>query len=54
MILVDANHPLAGKQLQVWVAIREVREATDEERVVGEAGGPNQAVLDTSEPHYLS
>jgi FKBP-type peptidyl-prolyl cis-trans isomerase SlyD len=31
VVLVDTNHPLAGKRLNVWVAVRDVREATTEE-----------------------
>lgn len=31
MILIDTNHPLAGETLHVYVAVREVREATGEE-----------------------
>jgi FKBP-type peptidyl-prolyl cis-trans isomerase SlyD len=31
LVLVDTNHPLAGRTLSVWVAVREVREATTDE-----------------------
>ncbi len=31
VVLVDTNHPLAGQALDVWVAVRDVREATSEE-----------------------
>lgn len=31
MVLVDTNHPLAGQTLRVWVAVRDVRDATGEE-----------------------
>ena len=48
-VLVDTNHPLAGKTLLVWVAVREVREATDEERDDGQVGGEV-----TTAPQYLS
>ncbi len=34
-ILVDTNHPLAGEVLHVWVAIRGIREATEEELARG-------------------
>jgi FKBP-type peptidyl-prolyl cis-trans isomerase SlyD len=36
VVLVDTNHPLAGQRLQVWVAVREVREATSTELVLEE------------------
>ncbi len=32
MVVVDANHPLAGQTLQIDVQVVSVREATDEER----------------------
>jgi FKBP-type peptidyl-prolyl cis-trans isomerase SlyD len=34
-VLVDTNHPLAGELLHVWVAVRGVREATDDEKIEG-------------------
>jgi FKBP-type peptidyl-prolyl cis-trans isomerase SlyD len=36
-IVVDANHPLAGQVLLVWVAVRSIREATFEELTRGRA-----------------
>lgn len=36
LVLVDTNHPLAGQHLQVWVAVRGVREATAEELAQGD------------------
>lgn len=38
-IVIDLNHPLAGKTLHFDVTVREVREATDEERAHGHAHG---------------
>jgi FKBP-type peptidyl-prolyl cis-trans isomerase SlyD len=35
LVLVDANHPLAGKTVRVWVAVRAVRAATPDELVEG-------------------
>ncbi len=40
-ILIDLNHPLAGKTLHFDVTVREVREATEEERAHGHAHGPH-------------
>jgi FKBP-type peptidyl-prolyl cis-trans isomerase SlyD len=40
-ILIDLNHPLAGKTLHFDVTVREVRTATDEERAHGHAHGPH-------------
>ena len=34
-VLIDTNHPLAGQTLHVWVAVRQVRDATDEEKIFG-------------------
>ncbi len=35
MVLIDTNHPLAGRLLRVWVAVRTVRAATSEELLWG-------------------
>jgi FKBP-type peptidyl-prolyl cis-trans isomerase SlyD len=40
-VLIDLNHPLAGRTLHFDVTVREVREATDEERAHGHAHGPH-------------
>ena len=48
-VLVDGNHPLAGKSLVVWIAVRAVREATDDERRLGLV-----SVEETAPPNYLS
>ncbi len=39
-VVVDFNHPLAGKTLHFDVTVREVREATAEELEHGHAHGP--------------
>ena len=39
-VIIDANHPLAGKTLHFDVTVREVREATAEEKEHGHAHGP--------------
>ena len=40
-VVIDPNHPLAGKTLHFDVTIREVRAPTDEERAHGHAHGPH-------------
>jgi len=40
-VLVDLNHPLAGRTLHFHVTVREVREATGEEREHGHVHGPD-------------
>jgi FKBP-type peptidyl-prolyl cis-trans isomerase SlyD len=39
-ILIDLNHPLAGKTLHFDVTVREVRQATEDEVAHGHAHGP--------------
>ena len=40
VVVVDLNHPLAGRTLHFEVAIREVREATEEEKEHGHVHEP--------------
>jgi FKBP-type peptidyl-prolyl cis-trans isomerase SlyD len=43
IIIVDANHPLAGETLFFHVDVREVREATDDELAHGHSHGGGHA-----------
>ena len=42
-VKVDANHPLAGVPLTFDVTVRDVRDATEEEKAHGHAHGPGGA-----------
>jgi FKBP-type peptidyl-prolyl cis-trans isomerase SlyD len=42
MVIVDANHPLAGETLYFHVDVRDVRDATLEELAHGHAHGPGE------------
>jgi FKBP-type peptidyl-prolyl cis-trans isomerase SlyD len=42
LVVVDANHPLAGKHLEVAVEVLSIREATHQEREHGHAHGDGE------------
>jgi len=45
-VVLDGNHPLAGLALRLHLTVREVREATDEEREARSVGQAGVTVLD--------
>jgi FKBP-type peptidyl-prolyl cis-trans isomerase 2 len=50
-VLIDFNHPLAGKDLEVSFTIRQVREATPEDLREQEACGCEACQEGGSHPH---
>lgn len=42
-VRIDGNHPLAGRDLHFAVEVADVREASDQEKQVGQAGQPQAA-----------
>jgi FKBP-type peptidyl-prolyl cis-trans isomerase SlyD len=52
VVLVDTNHPLAGETLSVWVAVREVREATPEELHHGHVHEEGELPFEPTEPTF--
>jgi FKBP-type peptidyl-prolyl cis-trans isomerase SlyD len=51
-VVLDGNHPLAGMALRLTLTVRDVREASAEEREARSVGGANVTLLDTgAKPH---
>jgi len=51
-VVLDGNHPLAGMALRLTMTVRDVREASAEEREARSVGGANVTLLDNSaKPH---
>jgi FKBP-type peptidyl-prolyl cis-trans isomerase SlyD len=42
-VKIDGNHPLAGRDLHFAIEVAEVREASDQEKQLGQPGQPDQA-----------
>jgi FKBP-type peptidyl-prolyl cis-trans isomerase SlyD len=49
-VVLDANHPLAGIGLRMYVQLRAIREATPQEIQQGSVSGPLLDVLDGAPP----
>jgi FKBP-type peptidyl-prolyl cis-trans isomerase SlyD len=48
-VLVDTNHPLAGEWVRVWIAVREVRDATTQELFHGFVKAESEPALEGEE-----
>lgn len=49
-VVLDGNHPLAGIALRLELAVRDVREATEEEIEAGSVGGSTLSILGAAPP----
>ncbi|MEO8082024.1 MAG: peptidylprolyl isomerase [Caldimonas sp.] len=49
-VVLDGNHPLAGIALRLALAVRDIREATDEEIEAGSVGADGITILATPPP----
>jgi FKBP-type peptidyl-prolyl cis-trans isomerase SlyD len=49
-VVLDGNHPLAGIALRLELAVRDVREATEEEIEAGSVGGSALSILGAAPP----
>lgn len=49
-VVLDGNHPLAGIALRLELAVRDVREASEEEIEAGSVGGSALSVLGSAPP----